>query len=88
MIDISPRVQRLVVKSFPYQPLTVVYKKSSLIPVADALGGVTAMDPEDNIQLAIIAANMITHHVLMCANFQKNFPLLWIDLRRVAQNYP
>ena len=41
MLDISPRVQRL-------------------IPVADALSQVTQMDPEDNIQLPIIAVNMIT----------------------------
>ena len=27
MIDISPRVQRLIVRSFPYLPLKVVYKK-------------------------------------------------------------
>ena len=27
MIDISPRVQRLIVRSFPYLPFKVVYKK-------------------------------------------------------------
>ena len=27
MVDISPRVQRLIVRSFPYQPFNVVYKK-------------------------------------------------------------
>ena len=37
IIDISPRVQRLIVRSFPYQPFKVVYKKGSHIPVADAL---------------------------------------------------
>ena len=37
MIDISPRVQRLIVRSFPYLPFKVVYKKGTDIPVADAL---------------------------------------------------
>ena len=60
MIDISPRVQRLIVRSFPYLPFKVVYKKGVDIPVADALSWVTPMDPEDNIKLPIIAVNMIT----------------------------
>ena len=60
MIDISPRVQRLIVRSFPYLPFKVVYKKGTGIPVADALSRMTPMDPEDNIQLPIIAVNMIT----------------------------
>ena len=59
MIDISPRVQRLIVRSFPYLPFKVVYKKGVDIPVADALSRVTPMNPEDNIRLPIIAANMI-----------------------------
>ena len=37
MVDISPRVQRLIVRSFPYLPFKVVYKKGKDIPVADAL---------------------------------------------------
>ena len=60
MIDISPRVQRLIVRSFPYLPFKVVYKKGIDIPVADALSCVTPMDPEDNIKLPIIVVNMIT----------------------------
>ena len=40
MIDISPRVQRLIVRSFPYLPFKVVYKKGIDIPVADALSHV------------------------------------------------
>ena len=55
MVDISPRVQRLIVRSFPYLPFKVVYKKEKDIPAADALSCVTPMDPEDNIQLPIIA---------------------------------
>ena len=34
IIDISPRVQRLIVRSFPYLPYKVVYKKGIDIPVA------------------------------------------------------
>ena len=41
MIDISPRVQRLIVRSFPYLPFKVVYKKGTDIPVADALSRVS-----------------------------------------------
>ena len=48
MVDISPRVQRLIVRSFPYLPFKVVYRKGTDIPVADALSCVTPMDPEDN----------------------------------------
>ena len=59
MIDISLRVQRLIVRSFPYLPFRVVYKKGVDIPVADALSCVTPMDPEDNIKLPIIVVNVV-----------------------------
>ena len=65
MVDISPRAQRLIVRSFPYLPFHIVYKKGKDIPVADALSQVTPMDPEDNIQLPIEAVNLITAHTLM-----------------------
>ena len=65
MVDISPRVQRLIVRSFPDMPSKVIYRKEADIPVADALSQVTPMDPEDNIQLPIIAVNMITKQILM-----------------------
>ena len=70
MVDISPRVQRLIVRSFPYLPFKVVYRKETDIPVADALSHVTPMDPEDNIQLPIIAVNMITTWILMSVESQ------------------
>ena len=70
MADISPRVQRLIVRSFPYLPFHVVYKKGKDIPVSDAISQVTPMDPEDNIQLPIIAVNMITTHILMSVHPQ------------------
>ena len=73
MIDFSPRVQRLIVRSFPYLPFKVVYKKGIDIPVADALSQVTPMDPEDNIQLPIIAVNMITTWILMSVESQGSF---------------
>ena len=73
MIDISPRVQRLIVRSFPYLPFKVVYKKGTDIPVEDALSHVTPMDPEDNIQLSIIAVNMITTQILMSVESQGSF---------------
>ena len=73
MVDISPRVQRLIVRSFPYQPFNVIYKKGKDIPVADALSRVTPMDPEDNIKLPIIAVNLITAHILLSAHPQDTF---------------
>ena len=73
MVAISPRVQRLIVRSFPYQPFSVIYKRAKDIPVADALSRVTPMDPEDNIKLPIIAVNLITAHILMTAPSQDTF---------------
>ena len=74
MIDISPRVQRLIVRSFPlYLPFKVVYKKGTDIPVADALSHVTPMDPENNIHLPIIVVNMITTQILMSVESQGSF---------------
>ena len=73
MVDISPRVQRLIVRSFPYLPFKVVYKKGKDIPVADELSQVTPMDLEDNIQLPIISVNMITTCILMSVVPQHSF---------------
>ena len=73
MIDISPRVQRLIVRSFPYLPFKVVCKKGTDIPVADILSHVTPMDSEDNIQLPIIPVNMITTWILMSIESQGIF---------------
>ena len=72
-IDISPRVQRLIVRSFPYLPFKLVYKKGVDIPIADALSRVTPMDLEDNIKLPIISVNMITTQVLMNTDCQGSF---------------
>ena len=60
MVEISPRIQRLVVRSFPYQPFDVQYKKGMEIPLADALSRVTPTPvEEDGIQLPIVAVNLI-----------------------------
>ena len=82
MVEISPRVQRLIVRSFPYLPFKVVCKKGTEIPVADALSRVTPMDPEDNIQLPNIAVNMITTHILMSVESQNSFPNKLDQLRK------
>ena len=82
MVDISPRVQRLIVRSFPYLPFKVVYKKGKDIPVADPLSHVTPMDPEDNIQLPIIAVNMITTCILMSILPQDSFSNKLDQLRK------
>ena len=43
MVEISPRIQRLVVRSFPYQPFDVQYRRGTEIPLADALSRVTPL---------------------------------------------
>ena len=73
MIDISQSIQRLIVRSSPYLPFKVVYKKGIDIPVADALSHVTPMDPEDNTKLPIIAVNMITTQFLVSTDCQGSF---------------
>ena len=80
MVDISPRVQRLIVRS--YLPFHVVYKKGKDIPVADALSQVTPMDPEDIIHLPIIAVSMITTCILMCIHHQDTFSKKLDQLRK------
>ena len=50
-----------------------MYKKGIDILVGDALSCVTPMDPEDNIQLPIIAVNMITKQILMSVEYPGSF---------------
>ena len=69
MVEISPRIQRLVVRNFPYQPFKVQYRKGMEIPLADALSCVTPLlMEEDGIQLPIIAVNMVTVSILYSSN--------------------
>ena len=64
MVEISPRIQRLVVRSFPYQPFDVQYRRGKEIPLADTLSRVTPTPvEEDGIQLPIVAVNLITSNV-------------------------
>ena len=64
MVEISPRIQRLIVRSFPYQPFDVQYRKGKEIPLADALSRVTPTPvEEDGVQLPIVAVNLITSNI-------------------------
>ena len=64
MVEISPRIQRLIARSFPYQPFDVQYRKGMKIPVADVLSQVTlTLVEEDGIQLPIVAVNLITFNL-------------------------
>ena len=64
MVEISPGIQRLIVRSFPYQPFNVQYRKGVEIPLADALSRVTLTPvEEDGIQLPIVAVNLITSNI-------------------------
>ena len=64
MVEISPRIQRLIVRSFPYQPFDIQYRRGKEIPLADALSRVTPTPvEEDGIQLPIVAVNLITSNI-------------------------
>ena len=64
MVEISPRIQRLVVRSFPYQPFDVHYRRGKEIPLVDALSRVCPTPvEEDGIQLPIVAVNLITSNI-------------------------
>ena len=69
MVEISPRIQRLVVRSFPYQPFDVQYRKGVEIPLADALSRVTPLPmKKDGIQLPIIIVNLVTVNIPYSSN--------------------
>ena len=60
MVEISPRIQRSVVRSFPYLPFDIQDRKGMEIPLADTLSRVTLTPvEEDGIQLPIVAVNLI-----------------------------
>ena len=64
IVEISPRIQRLNVRSFPYQPFDIQYRKGMEIPLADTLSRVTPTPvEEDGIQLPIVAVNLITSNI-------------------------
>ena len=67
MVEISPRIQRL--RSFPYQPFNVQYRKGVEILLADALSHITPLPmEEDGIQLPIIAVNLVTVNMPYSSN--------------------
>ena len=69
VVEISPRIQRLVVRSFPYQPFDVRYRKGVEIPLADVLSRVTPLPMEkDGIKLPIIAVNQLTANIPYSSN--------------------
>ena len=64
IVEISPRIQRLIMRSFSYQPFEVQYRKGMEIPLADALSRVTLTPvEEDGIQLPIVAVNLIMSNI-------------------------
>ena len=64
MVEICPRIQRLVVRSFPYQPFDVQYRKGMEIPLVDGPSHLTPLPmEEDRIQLPIIAVSMVTVNI-------------------------
>ena len=69
MVKISPRIQHLVVRSFPYQPFNVMYCKGVEIQLADALSRLIPLPTEeDGIQLPIIAVNQVTVNIPYSSN--------------------
>ena len=76
MMEISPRIHRLIIRSFPYQPFDVWYRKGMEIPLADALSRVTPTPvEEDGIQLPIVAVNLIT----------SNFPVSSTEIELICE---
>ena len=64
MVEILPRIQRLVVRSFPYQPFDIQYRRGKEIPLADVLSRVTPTPvEEEGIQLPFGAVNLITSNI-------------------------
>ena len=64
MVEISPRIQRLIVRSFPYQLFDVHYRRGKEIPLVDALSRVSPTPvEEDGIQLPIVEVNLITSNI-------------------------
>ena len=69
MVEIFPRIQRLIVRSFPNQPFNIQYRKGMEILLADALSHLTPLPmEEDRIQLTIIAVNLVTVNIPYSSN--------------------
>ena len=96
MVEISPRIQRLIVRSFPYQPFDIQYSKGVEIPLADELSRVTLTPvEEDGIQLPIVAVNLITSNLpvssteieLICEETSKD-PILTLLRHYIHMGWP
>ena len=96
VVEISPRIQRLVVRSFPYQPFDVQYRKGMEIPLADTLSRVTPTPvEEDGIQLPIVAVNLIMSNLpvssteieLICEETSKD-PTLTLLRQYIHMGWP
>ena len=69
MVEISPRIQCLVVRSFQYQPFNIRYQKGVEILLTDTLSRVIPLSmEEDGIQLPIIAVNQVTVNIPYSSN--------------------
>ena len=80
MVEFSPRIQRLVVRSFPYQPFNVRYRKGVEIPLADTLSRVTPLPmEEDGIKLPIIAVIQVTANIPYSSN---NLDQIHVETRK------
>ena len=69
MVESSPGIQSLVVRSFPYHSFDVRYQKGVEIPLVDVLRRVTPLPmEEDGIELPIIAVNQVTSNIPCSSN--------------------
>ena len=96
MVEISPGIQMLVVKSFPYQPFHVRYRKGVEIPLADAVSRVTPLPmEEDGIKLPIIAVSQVTANIPSSSNTldqicveTRNGPTLQLWIHYILKGWP
>ena len=69
MVEISPRIQRVAVRSFPYQPFNVRYRKGVEILLEDTISWVTPLPMEDDgIKLPIFSFNQMTANIPYSSN--------------------
>ena len=69
IVEMSPRIQHLVVQSFPYQPFDVQYQRGVEIPLDNTLSRVTPLlMEEDGIHLPIIVVNLIMVNIPCSSN--------------------
>ena len=66
LVDVSPRIQRLIIRALPYN-FHIVYVPGKLIPMANALSrslkkSTSEDKEEDQISLPILAVNYITRN--------------------------